>query len=78
MKAVEVRPAYTWTCEECGRDNFCNGCVVELSEEERMELMQEHDIDPEVTGTFERIPEDVQCKFCGTVFWTYDYRSDQS
>jgi hypothetical protein len=36
--SVELRPAYAWDCDECGRENFSNGIVAELSNEERDEL----------------------------------------
>lgn len=29
LEVVELRPAYTWTCEECGRDNFGLGLMTQ-------------------------------------------------
>lgn len=68
---VELHPAHVWTCEKCGRDNFCRGIVAELNREESDEMI-ESDIDPEsaVTGKWMIAPETVTCGHCGAEFKT--------
>ena len=76
MKTAELRPAYAWTCDQCGRDNFCNGIVAELSEEESAELRDEHGIDMTETGDWMRMPETVECRYCGDVFSTRHFHEE--
>lgn len=42
QERVEMRPAYNWTCPECGRDNFQRSILAEASEEE----LREHGVEP--------------------------------
>ncbi len=73
---VELRPAFSWTCPECGRDKFERCVVVELSEEERQELQEDHGIQPWETGDFYRAPESVTCDFCCRSFQTEDFNQE--
>lgn len=75
---VELRSAYTWTCEECGQDNFCQGVIFEFDEETERELREEHGVDPDDTGEFITIPDMVVCDHCGEEFDTLDYRADDN
>lgn len=70
LTKIELRPAYLWTCEECGRDNFCRGIVAELSEEEIALLREEHGIEDHETGDWMRGPDRVTCLWCGATFET--------
>jgi hypothetical protein len=65
---VELRPAYVWDCEECGRENFHRGLVPELSAEERYELLESHGLDAWEAGAFVAMPERVICSYCGSTF----------
>jgi len=74
---VEMRPAYQWTCDGCGRDNFESSIVIELTEDDRLDqarhmgLIGEFDtvVPDYLEGRFESYPESVTCKFCSK---TYD------
>lgn len=59
MQKVEIRPAYEWTCNECGIDQFERAVISEKNQqqEEIKEII---------------IPQEVQCKNCGAVFETLD------
>lgn len=67
-KTVELRPAYAWDCDECGRENFARAVVPELSPDELEELRSEHGIDPWDAGDFVTMPSRVECTYCGAVF----------
>ena len=65
---IELRPAYAWDCEECGREQFSRCIVPELNAEEIEELKQEHGIERWELGEFQMMPTTVNCKDCGAVF----------
>lgn len=67
---VEMRPAYEWTCPECGRDYFERGIVPEMSEEDLAELREEHGLEPWEVGVFMLMPEHVECSECNCKFET--------
>jgi hypothetical protein len=68
MVSVELRPAYVWTCDNCGRDQYETAVVYELSEEERQELKAEHGVDADAEGDFLACPVEVTCRACGALF----------
>lgn len=75
MESVELHPAHTWDCPECGRENFCRCVTAELTPEDREEAMRAmYDLDawevlPEgVSGHFLTAPDDVTCAHCGETF----------
>lgn len=68
---IELHPAHVWDCDECGRENFCRGIVVEPSEEERAE-MEEAMGEPFVMGDWLTAPNEVTCAHCGAEFDTED------
>ena len=74
MEKIELRPAYVWTCEECGIDNFENCVVLELSDAEMEELRGEHGIADEDEGVFIGMPDVVTCKACKTTFESEVYK----
>lgn len=76
MKKVELRSAFAWTCDECGIDNYHDGIVYEFDPETEREMKDEHGVEIWEEGEFITIPDEVECKFCGEVFETYDYRAD--
>jgi hypothetical protein len=67
-KKVELRPAYVFDCDECGRENFVRGIVPEFSEEELAEIRLEQGIEPWEMGDFVTMPEVVKCQHCNAVF----------
>lgn len=71
---VELRPAYEWTCDECGRDSFVGGVIVEVDEQMRSDLVESGLDDPPMlkTGHWQTQPEEVTCSHCGESFGTED------
>jgi hypothetical protein len=69
VKSVELRNAYEWTCDECGRDSFVRGIVVEITDEDRAHMPELGD---DVTGDWFAQPEKVTCPHCGTQFKTVE------
>lgn len=75
---VEMRPAYEWTCENCGRNCFESAIVCELTPEDRLEqamfmgLVDEYEekIPEEMQGEFLSYPESVTCPHCQSEFAT--------
>ena len=77
MKEVELVQAWTFACEECGRDNFVRCISAKLSpdDEEDARVMRElmhldvHEEIPEgAGGEFATQPNVVVCEFCRTKF----------
>jgi ribosomal protein S27E len=77
MRKIELRPAFVFTCDDCGTDQFEHAIVPEFSEEELQELLLEHGIDENETGLFLESPKTVKCDVCGAEFTTEDYDSEQ-
>lgn len=73
---VELVPAWLWTCDECGRDNFERSIVAELSAEEMDELKQDHGIEEFHEGDFLSAPDQVVCQGCGEEFQTKEFREE--
>lgn len=68
---VELRPAYEWTCEECGRSQFESAMLIELDDETKQEMIEDFGLDPDdADGEFCDMPDSVKCKFCLTEFET--------
>lgn len=73
---IELKPAYMWDCDNCGRENFTRGLVPELSQEELHELQEEYGIEQYDIGDFVMMPLSVTCKFCNCCFNTQHFRED--
>lgn len=73
---IELKPAFMWDCEECGRENFARAIVPEMSEAERQELRDEHGIEPDELGEMLVMPEFVTCTSCGTEFQSKHWGED--
>ncbi|MCA9121934.1 MAG: hypothetical protein H6822_26650 [Planctomycetaceae bacterium] len=71
---VELRPAFSWDCPECGVENFCRGIVPEFSEEDAAELRDEHGINAWESGDFVMQPETVACAKCAVEFRSLHYK----
>lgn len=75
---VEMRPAYEWTCEECGRNHFESCIVADWDDEERLEqakslgIVEDYAtaIPVDMQGEFVTYPDFVTCPDCGSEFAT--------
>jgi hypothetical protein len=68
--AVEMHPAFLWTCDSCGRHNFVRSVAFEpesarLTDEQRQAV-------EEMPGGWFSYPETVQCPHCGSEFDAVD------
>jgi hypothetical protein len=67
---VVLRLAYSWDCEECGRESFVRGIVPEMSADDIAALREEHGVEAWEAGDFLMMPDEVECAFCGARFAT--------
>lgn len=65
---VELRPAFVWTCDSCGEDNYISAMIIEESPEEFEERKAEAGIIGNMTGYRYASPEKVWCEICFTGF----------
>lgn len=65
IRTVELRMAFAFTCEECGRDSFVRGIVPESLEGQIPEDVDLGDFDG---GEWVMRPERVTCGHCGLMF----------
>lgn len=72
---VVLRPAYEWTCPECGRDKFERGIVAELSPEEMQEIKEDMGVEY-VPGDLMTMPEQVNCEHCQMTFDSLHFSED--
>lgn len=78
MRSVEVETAFTWWCDDCGKQNFGLPTRAELTNEEKAEAYRHlHDLEhwealPEGWSDFELVtlPRSVQCEQCKTRYKT--------
>lgn len=75
---IEIRSAYVWDCDDCGRENFERGLVVSPRSEDALELREELGIPDDVEGEFCYAPEEVVCKHCNTQFETERMGEEES
>jgi hypothetical protein len=75
---VEMRPAYEWTCDACGVNQFESAMVADFNEEDRLETAKQlglidefcAEVPEDMTGDFVTHPERVQCRNCFAKFET--------
>lgn len=73
-RSVELHAAFTWTCEDCGRENFAR--AVQLEPEQVRELVPEDLQDDaeamreEIGGDWCLAPRWVRCPHCGARYAT--------
>jgi len=74
MEKVELHPAHTWDCPDCGKENFCRGVTVEMTEEDIAGQIEMYGGEPEDwrTGHWITKPDIVTCVHCGVEFETED------
>jgi transcription elongation factor Elf1 len=77
MRTVELHPAHTWDCDDCGAENFVRCVVPEMSEEDLAELRDDHGVQPWETGQFMTMPNEVTCAKCGATFTTAHMEQDE-
>lgn len=73
---IELRPAFTWDCPECGREHFVRVRIPEFSVSELSELKEEHGINEWEAGNFIAAPKIVCCKYCNLEFSATNIHSE--
>lgn len=61
---VELRFAWVFTCNECGRDTFINGIAPDYQPDEIEEIKESMDVPRDVDSTLFIQPEEVVCRYC--------------
>lgn len=82
LQTVELKTAYHWLCEECGRDNYSLPMKMEFAPGEKEEYFRKfHRMEafeelPDEWEMFEcvHIPDEVECQACHAVFKAIDQR----
>ena len=75
MESVELRLAFEWTCDACGRDQFSRAVIVELDPEEVVSIRERHGMVAGEGFHFITKPETVQCKDCKRIYRTTDFNT---
>ncbi len=82
MRVVELHQAFTWICDDCGRDNFSRAIRVEPESIEGQEIAQlvnravaeaneaTETLGLMVNGDWIMAPEVVRCTYCKSLFRT--------
>lgn len=81
---AEMRPAYEWTCHDCGASQFESAMLAEFNEEDRLEAAKDlglldefaDEIPEDMTGDFVTYPTRVKCRECGAEFETMHHSED--
>lgn len=71
LNKIQLHPAYSWDCDQCGGENFERAMIRECTPEEAAQAADESGVsidDP--TAVFEMVafPLDVTCKHCGAEY----------
>ena len=78
-RVVEIRQAWEWTCDDCGRDSYERAVLVDPSAIDPDDLPDAANLDAEKvrawideggSGQFVVAPERVTCPHCGASFDT--------
>lgn len=74
---IQLHTAFTWTCEECGQDNFERSVTLEpelvkatVAAEDQREIDRLKRAGIDVSGDWVTSPSEVKCKHCGAEFET--------
>ena len=71
LDRVEMRPAYDWTCPECGRDSFVRAIAAEVTPEHCENLgVEGEEAEELMSGRWQTYPHNVVCQHCDTMFPT--------
>lgn len=73
LDKVELRPAFAFTCEVCGRENLVAAVAAEMSPEDAALVRLELGVDPDQEGVLMEAPRTVECFDCGARFETVEY-----
>jgi len=73
---IELRPAFTWDCPECGREHFVRVRIPEFTQHEIAELREEHGVNEWEAGNFIAAPSSVTCKYCKFEFSAINIHSE--
>ena len=76
-RQIELRPAYSWDCDECGHENFVRGGIPDLCKQDLQFLKAEEGIEPWEIGQFTMIPTKVTCKNCNLTLPSIPMGSEQ-
>lgn len=68
LPTIEVRQAFLFDCDECGKENLVRAVCPEMSDEERIEALDLFGYEPWEEADFVLCPEEVECWNCGTKF----------
>jgi len=71
VQSIELRNAFAFDCEDCGRENFVRSVVCEMSQEDREQLDMQNGFEF-TNGQWVTAPEFVQCSFCKSEFRAND------
>lgn len=66
MASVELRLAFEWTCDTCGRDNFERG--VPADDNDRQAVAEQLGEEAIVNSEWITKPDEVECEYCGDWF----------
>lgn len=72
MKSVELLQAFAWLCPHCALKNFVVATVIEMSLEEKKELMGIEPWEAAPDGDLMSAPEKVKCERCKKSYRTKD------
>lgn len=67
MRRIDLRYAFEWTCDECGRDNYARAVPVSLSPEE-MDALSSIEGDDVREDELFTSPDTVTCIHCKVTF----------
>ena len=70
-KSVDLRPAFAWTCDNCGKDNYCEGIIPDVKEitPDIPELEELNKLEG-ARSAWIMIPNKVMCNNCKAMFIT--------
>ena len=80
-KKTELRPAWNWTCDSCGRENFIHIIEADLRGDDRVEVARalgiiDEDEDHVPPGIMFSRPEFVTCDYCEAKFQAHDMEDE--
>lgn len=78
LTRVELHPAYSWDCPECGVMQFSRAIVAEITPEDQEDLAERYGGEAEeyLTGHWMSKPDEVICSACGCQFETVDWNEE--
>lgn len=76
-RPVTLSTCYSFTCTDCGTENYVHGVEVELTKEELQEARSALGIEPWEEGVLVRMPTTVTCRHCKLRYRTEDPRENK-